>query len=525
MRLIPTTVSALIFCALVPFFSFSFQDIDLNSLPDDTTKVNLLFERALDLKSTDSATAEHYANQILILSDKLHFTRGKAKAYYVKGRIAHDFNAHLFAVRSFEKSITYYRSANDQFGIMNSYYWIARCYRRIADYPNYQKHLRLLEKLAEKLDNKEYLSYAYEGYGNLYRYLGDYHQSIDYYLKAVQLSEELNNLEDLSMTLNNMSLVYEYQGKIQEVLKLQLRNHHILARLGNKSDEVLCLSNLSSTYTELGDLEKAHDYILQAMEIIDKIGAEKIAFKNLASAYGQYASMAIVEGDFERGLDYYSRNLALREQNQDVKGISDCYGDLAFAYQSMGKYKDAYTYLQKQLALSSEIGYVNGRINAYSALVDLEAEQGNFEAAYLFQKKHLLLKDSVAITTNAGQVATLRKVNQQKHDIELLAKNKAMNDLQLRKRKVILLILSIGIFLILLVTATLFINYRKLKKTKGELQFINRELESFSYSISHDLRAPLRAIQGYSKLFIDTAQHLMRKLSDYRKIYRTTPIK
>jgi signal transduction histidine kinase len=61
-----------------------------------------------------------------------------------------------------------------------------------------------------------------------------------------------------------------------------------------------------------------------------------------------------------------------------------------------------------------------------------------------------------------------------------------------------------------LINTNINLESKVIKRTE-ELQLVISELESFNYSVSHDLRAPLRAISGFSQIIIEDYSNVLDK--------------
>lgn len=155
--------------------------------------------------------------------------------------------------------------------------------------------------------------------------------------------------------------------------------------------------------------------------------------------------------------------------------------------------------LNQQSRIDSLKKVIEKRLTFTKILIEVRKQKGfNSAEKFMSDGNGKILTDKIRNIIAAINSEELGLLEQRKKENEKSNKNSGL----------IFLALLVFIVTILTLVAILIIKNQKtrnkyeedLKKSIELFTAVNKELETFTYSVSHDLRAPLRAINGYSKI-------------------------
>jgi len=418
-------------------------------------------------------------------------------------------------------------------------------------------------KIREETGNKKEIAKSLKGLGIIHTNLGNNNKALNYFLQSLKLFKELGVENEVANAQMDIARIYANLGFYEKALEFNFQAIKTQELLENNKIVADIIMNTGIIYFELENYEKAIEYYNKALELFlaeksdigmamvyNNIGiVYQLLNKNdIALEYSQKSlkisqendfwseiSSALINigliyestGDYFRSLENFQKTLDLEIKAGNKTEIANIYNNIGRVYFKLNDNKNAIIYLNKGLELSKEVNTKYLLKNSYEDLFKFYASTGDYNKFLEYFDLHSALQDSIFNEERKKRIAeaeVLYETEKKETAIQLLTKEKELQNLQLDKQKTFrnfLIALSILILALAIIIYSRFVLKRKANKLLEEknndlagkniqiekqnikieaqsekLQELDEAKSRFFANISHEFRTPLMLIKG-----------------------------
>jgi class 3 adenylate cyclase/Flp pilus assembly protein TadD len=415
----------------------------LGSLKDDTVKVNSLLAVSKAYLSVDPLHAINYADSARSLAEGLRYQKGSAYAYKNIGNANAMSGNFLEALDNWEKAMALFTVIGDKTGVANI------------------------------LSNE----------GAIYYNQSDDARALELYLKALKIAEETSDTIRIATVLQNIGAVYSNKpSTLNKALEYYMRAYPLCLAAGNKEAIGNVEVNIGEIYLDRGNDSMALSYFERSLGALKGSGSSYIPYplNDIGKVYA-------MRKDYANAIRFHQEAFEMAGKFNNTLYMAQSLIGMADTYLKQGDLRNATAHYQKAIVVAGKINSANYELkDAFAGLALSYARSGDFVNAYRYQSKLTSLKDSLYNIDVDKKLSGLQfnfDIQKKQSQIDLLTKDKALQDLDLKRQKLTRNTLIAGLVLVFIIAFITYRGYRTKIRTNRLLDSQKAEIEGLLLNI------------------------------------------
>ena len=425
-------------------------------------------------------------------------------------------------------------------------------------------------KLAKKINYPKGEAYAFKNIGLVYYLQARYLETLDYWNQSLEIFEKIKDNVGRSNILNNIAGVYFNQGADVKALELSLKSLQLAEQVGDTLRILSALNTIGSIYYNKKD-PIAIDYLLRALPLSERLGntaayivisgnigeiyydnnendkalkfyqkALKEAKNNVSAifAYNGIGKIYLRESEYEKAFQNHQKALDISEKFDDKLQIIRSLKGFGAVYVAEKKNSIAIGYYSRAKKIAEETNSLVELKDIYQTMASIYSVNKDYTNAFQYQSLYSTIKDSLYSIDSKKKLNQLQfdfDIAKKESQIELLTKDTAIQELDIKRQKIFKNALLGGVLLLIIIATIIYRNYRNKVKINEVLDEQKVQIETLLHNILPDEiatelkaegRAKPRFYESVSVLFTDfkgfstfadklTPQELVEELNNY----------